>query len=83
MTCRASSVWARVAIQEALSVEMSSLHVDDSLSRCVLPDNCRTMIVTPDGDEDDKQRIDDSADDSNYDDAPVANPTPKSLPKNI
>ena len=54
-TCRASSVRARVAIQEALAVEMSSLHVDDSLSRCVeLPDNCRTMIVTPDGDEDDE-----------------------------
>ena len=28
--CRASSVRARVAIQEALSAEMSSLHVDDS-----------------------------------------------------
>ena len=65
---------------------MSSLHVNDLLSRRVKlpdPDNCRTMIVTPDGDEDDEQRIDDSADDSNYDDAPVANPTPKSLPKNI
>jgi len=42
------------------------------------------MIVTPDGDEDNEQRIiDDSADDSDYDDATVANPTPKSLPKNI
>jgi len=41
------------------------------------------MIVTPDGDEDDEQRIDDSADDSDYDDAPVANPTPKSLPRKI
>ena len=40
------------------------------------------MIVTPDGDEDD-ERISDSADDSDYDYAPVANPTPKSLPKNI
>ena len=83
-TCRASSVWARVAIQEALSAEMSSLHVDDSLSRRVeLPDNCRTMIVTPGGDEDDEQRINDSADDSDYDDAPVANPTSKSLPRKI
>jgi len=64
--CRASSVRAHVSIQEALGVEMSSLHVDDSLSRRVeLPDNCRMMIVTPDGDEDDEQRIiDDSADDS-------------------
>jgi len=41
------------------------------------------MIFTPDRDDDDKQRIDDSADDSNYDDAPVANPTPKSLPRKI
>ncbi len=82
-TCHAYSVWARVAIQEALSAEMSSLHVDDSLSsRVKLPDNCRTMIVTPDGDEDDKQRINDSADDSNYDDAPVANPTSKLLRAN-
>jgi hypothetical protein len=82
--CRASSVRARVAIQEALSAEMSSLHVDDSLSRRVkLPDNCRTMIVTPDGDEDDKQHINNSAGDSNYDDAPVANPTSKLLPRKI
>jgi hypothetical protein len=83
-TCRASSVWARVAIQEALSAEMSSLHVDDSLSRRVeLLDKCRTMIVTPDGDEDDEQCIDNLADDSDYDDAPVANPTPKLLPRKI
>ena len=42
------------------------------------------IIVPPDGDEDNEQRIIvDSADDSNYDDATVANPTPKSLPKNI
>ena len=72
-------------IQEALAVEMSSLHVDDSLSRCVeLPHNCRMMIVTPDGDEDDEQCIiNNSADDSDYDDVTVANPTHKSLPKNI
>jgi hypothetical protein len=41
------------------------------------------MIVTPDGDVDDEQRINDSADDSDYDDAPVANPTSKSLPSKI
>ena len=72
-------------IQEALSAGMSSLHVDDSLSgRVEFSDDCRTMIVTPDGDEVDKQRIiDDSAVDSDYDDVTVANPTPKSLPKNI
>jgi len=77
--CRASSVRARVAIQEALAVKMSSLHFNDSLSRRVeLPDNWQTMIVTPDGYEDDEQCIiDDSADDSYYDDATVANPTPK------
>jgi hypothetical protein len=82
-TCRASSLRARVAIHEALSAEMSSLHIDDSLSgRVELSDDCRTMIVTPDGDEDD-ERISDSADDSDYDDALVANPTPKLLPMNI
>ena len=32
------------------------------------------MIVKTNGDEDDKQRIGDSADDSDCDDAPVANP---------
>ena len=41
------------------------------------------MIVTPDGDDDDEQCIDDSADNIDYDDAPVANPTPKSLPMKI
>jgi hypothetical protein len=41
------------------------------------------MIVTPDRDEDDEQRIDNSTDDSDYDDVPVANPTPKSLPRKI
>ena len=41
------------------------------------------MIVTPNGDEDDKQRINDLADDIDYDDAPVANPTPKLLPMKI
>ncbi len=83
-TCRASSVRARVAIQEAISAEMSSLHIDNSLTgRVELSDYCRKMIVTPDGDEDDEQRIDDSADDSDYNDVPVANPTPKSLPTKI
>jgi hypothetical protein len=44
-TCRASSVWARVAIQEALSAEMSSRHVDDSLSgRVELSDYCQTEV---------------------------------------
>ena len=41
------------------------------------------MIVKTNGDEDDKQRIGDSADDSDCDDAPVANPSPKLLPKKI
>jgi len=53
--CCASSVWARVVIQEALSAEMSSLHVNNLLSgRVDLSDYCRTMIVTPDGDDDDE-----------------------------
>jgi hypothetical protein len=41
------------------------------------------MIVNPDGDDDDEKRINNSADDSDYDDAPVANPTPKSLLRKI
>ena len=44
-TRRSASVKARVAIQEALSAEMSTLHVDDSLPRHVEPsDNCRTTL---------------------------------------
>ncbi len=75
---------ARGGVPGALTGEVSSLQVDDSLSgRVELSDNCQTMIVTPDGDEDDEQRIDDSANDSDYDDAPVANTTPKSLPMKI
>jgi hypothetical protein len=46
----ASSVRARVAIQEALSAEMSTLQVNDSLSgRIESSDHCQTMIIiTPD-----------------------------------
>ena len=35
------------------------------------------------GDDDNDQRINDSADDDDYDPAPVANPTPKSWPKKV
>ncbi len=46
-TQRASSVRARVAIQEALSAEMSTLQVDDSLSgRIELSDHCQTTEMT-------------------------------------
>jgi len=41
------------------------------------------MMVTPDNNDIDDQRIDDSADDEDYDPAPVANPPPKSRPKMI
>ncbi len=76
-TRRASSVRARVAIQEALSADMRSLHVDDSFNACVeLSDQRRTMIVTPNGDDDNYDSVDDSDDDV-YDPAPVANTPPK------
>jgi hypothetical protein len=72
---RASSVRARAAIQDALSTEMSTLQVDDSISGHIeTSDHCLTMIVTPDNNDDDDQRVDDSADDEDYDPAPVANP---------
>ena len=80
-TQRASSVRARIAIQEALSAEMSTLQVDDSLSgRIELLDHCQTMIIiTPDSDDNDDQHIDDSADDEDYDPAPIANPDAKRI----
>jgi hypothetical protein len=34
------------------------------------------MIITPDRDDDDDQRVDDSADNEDYDTAPIANPPP-------
>ena len=84
MTRRRASVMARVAIQEALSAEMSTLHVDDSLTGHVEPsDHCRTMIVTPDGDDDDNG-VDDSSDDDDYTPAPVVvRAIPKSMPKKV
>jgi len=76
-THRASSVRARAAIQDALSAEMSTLQVNDSISgRIETSDHCPTMIVTPDNNDDDDQRVDDSADDEDYDRAPVSNPPP-------
>jgi hypothetical protein len=58
---------------------MSTLHVDDSLTRHVEPsDNCRTMIVTPDGDDDD------SADDDDYTPTPIiVKPILKAIPKKV
>ena len=78
MTRRASSVRARVAIQEALSAEMSTLQVNDSLSGRIVEssDHCQMMIITPDRDDDDDQCVDDSADDEDYDHVPIANPPP-------
>ena len=68
VTRRASSVRARVAIQEALSAEMSTLQVDESLSGRIVES------FTPDRDDDDDQCVDDSGDDEDYDHAPIANP---------
>ena len=83
-TQHASSVRMRVAIQEALSAKMSTLQVDDSLSGCIeSSDHCQTMIITPDRDYDDNQRVNDSANDKDYDPAPIANPPPKSWPNRV
>ncbi len=63
---------------------MSTLQVDDSLSGWIeLSNHCQTMIITPDRDDDDDLRVDDSADDKDYDPAPIANPSPKSWPKKV
>jgi hypothetical protein len=77
----ASSVRARIAIQEALSVKMSTLQVDDSLSgRIKSSDQCQTMIIiTPDSDDNDDQHIDDSADNEDYDPVPIGNPDAKRI----
>jgi hypothetical protein len=77
LTRRASSVRARVAIQEALSADMCSLHVDDLFNACVeTSDQHRTMVVTPDGDDDNDDSVDDS-DNVVYSPTPVANTPPK------
>ena len=71
-------VTRRAAIQDALSAEMSTLQVDDSISgRIKTSDHCPTMIVTPDNNDDDDQCFDDLADDEDYVPAPVANPPPQ------
>jgi hypothetical protein len=41
------------------------------------------MIITPDRDDDDDLRVDDSADNEEYDPEPIANPSPKSWPKKV
>jgi hypothetical protein len=81
-TQRASSVRAQAAIQDALSSKMRTLHVDDSISQRInMPDHCPMMFVTPNNNDDDDQRVDDLADDKDYNPMPVANPLPKSRPK--
>ena len=76
-TRRASSVRARAAIQDALSAEMSTLQVNNSISgRIETLDHCLTMIITPDNNDEDDQCVDDLADDEDYDPVPVAKPPP-------
>ena len=66
------------------SRQMSTLHVNDLLSeRIESLDHCQTMIITPDRDDDDDLRVDDSADNEEYDPEPIANPSPKSWPKKV
>ena len=81
-TRRVSSVRARVANQEALAAEMSSLHINNSFNAPVAPsDKCRTMIVTPNGHAD-EECVKDS-DDDDYDPAPVSNPASKPRSKKV
>ena len=64
---------------------MSTLQVDDSISgRIKTSDHCSTMIVTPDNNDDDDQRVDDLANTKDYDPVPVVTtPPPKSWPKTV
>jgi hypothetical protein len=76
-TRRASSVWARVAIQEALSADMRSLHVDNLFNACVESwDQCQMMIVTPDSNDNNNDSVNNSDNDI-YNPASVANTPPK------
>ena len=78
VTRRASSVRAQAAILDALSSKMRTLSVDDSISRRIdTSDHCPMMFVTPENNEDNDQRVNDSADDEGYDPSPIANPLPK------
>jgi hypothetical protein len=56
---------------------MSTLQAKDSLSgRIKSSDHCQMMIITPDRDYDGDQRVNDSADDKDYDPAPIVTPPP-------
>ncbi len=82
VTQRASAVKARVMIQEALSAELSTLHIDDSFNAHVGPsDEHLTIQITPDRDDDD-ERLNDS-DDEDYDPTPISKLTPKPRPKKV
>ena len=81
-TQHASAVKARVAIQEALSAKLSTLHVDNLFNAQGGPsDECLTIQVTPDGDDDNKC-LDDSNNDD-YDPMLVLKLTPKPRPKKV
>ena len=63
---RASSLKARIAIQETLATDMSSLHVGNPRDFCNgSSDLVRAAVVTPDGDDDSDERVNES-DDNDY-----------------
>ena len=71
---RASSLKARIVIQETLAADMSTLHVGNSLdAREETSDLRRASVVTPDGDDDDDEPFNES-DNNDYNLESVAPP---------
>ena len=72
--CRASSVKARIAIQDALTADMLSLHVDNPCDESSY--QRMTAVITPDGDcgDADGDRGDAESDDEDYSPDPIAPP---------
>jgi hypothetical protein len=80
---RASSLKARSAIQEVLSAELSSLHINDLFHVCAeLSDLHWTMIVTPDGNDNNDGLLDESDNDDSHPKSTVI-PTPKQQKKKV
>ena len=76
---RVSALRARIAIQETLAADMSTLHVSESfVDREASSDLIRAPVATPDGDDDGDERVDESDDDDNdYDPDSLPSVKPK------
>jgi len=75
----ASSLKARITIEETLAADTSSHHVGDPCNFCNgSSDFVRAAVVTPDGDDDSDERVDES-DDDDYN--PESGPSPKQQKK--